>query len=199
MQVNGNLVDLDATAAPLPEILDRLARPTGMKVVFDGATPRPLVTISIRGRSPAQTVLAVLEGLGINYALLADDSGLRVQTLLLSGTAAPSSAKSPAFTPRANRNMPVPAAPGDASPDDEVAPIDEGPPPGSEPDMVSPAPPNPPDMSLEGGAPPPNPVPTPQPTPPPYTPSPFLPTAPGAVQPLQPFPAPTPTAPPARP
>ena len=40
VQTNGSLVDLEAKAAPLSEVLDRLARLTGMKLVFDGATPR---------------------------------------------------------------------------------------------------------------------------------------------------------------
>jgi hypothetical protein len=190
VQVSGSLVDLDAAAAPLPEILDRLARPTGMKVVFDGVPPRPLVTISVHGRSPTQTVLAVFEGLGVNYALLSDASGVRVQTLLVSGTAAPSS-RSSSPTPRANRNAPL-APPADDLPEDEMPPSEEGP--GVEPEMTSPVPPGalaetPPENAGNPGPT----MPQPQPT---YTPGPLLPPAPATVMPFRPFPAPTPTAPP---
>ena len=72
VRVAGGTVDLTATAAPLAEVLDRLARQTGMKVVYEGAAPRQLVTVSLHGRTPAETVLAVLEGLGVNFALVAD-------------------------------------------------------------------------------------------------------------------------------
>jgi hypothetical protein len=95
IRVSGGQVDLTATAAPLNDILDRLARQTGMKVVYEGATPRQPVTISLRGRSPAETVLALLEGLGLNYALVGDITGTRVQTLILagSGVASPAAAR----------------------------------------------------------------------------------------------------------
>ena len=72
MQVAGASVELAATAAPLAEVLDRLSRQTGMKVVYEGPAPRQLVTVTVRGRTPAQTVLAVLEGQGVNYALVTD-------------------------------------------------------------------------------------------------------------------------------
>lgn len=92
IRVAGAQVDVSATAAPLNEVLDRLARQTGMKVVYEGAAPRQLITISLQGRSPAQAVLSLLEGLGLNYALVADVTGTRVQTLILSGTAPASAA-----------------------------------------------------------------------------------------------------------
>ena len=87
VRVSGGHVDLTATAAPLADVLDRLARQTGMKVVYEGPAPRQLVTVSLHGRTPAETVLAVFEGLGINYALLADSTGTSVQTLVVAGAA----------------------------------------------------------------------------------------------------------------
>ncbi len=87
VRVSGGHVDLTATAAPLADVLDRLARQTGMKVVYEGAAPRQLVTLSLHGRTPTETVLAVFEGLGVNFALVADPSGSRVQTLVVAGTA----------------------------------------------------------------------------------------------------------------
>lgn len=94
IRVAGARVDVTATAAPLNEILDRLARQTGMKVVYEGPAPRQPVTISLQGRSPAEAVLGLLEGLGLNYALVGDTTGTKVQTLILAGVAAPSSATS---------------------------------------------------------------------------------------------------------
>jgi hypothetical protein len=126
VRVAGTQVDLSATAAPLADVLDRLARQTGMKVVYEGPAPRQLVTLSLHGRTPAETVLALLEGLGLNFALVADASGARVQTLVVAGAAAASSAASSA-----------PA--GGRSP--AVAPTRRpfGPPPGSTPETLDPA------------------------------------------------------------
>jgi hypothetical protein len=191
VQMSGTQVDLEATAAPLAEILDRLARLTGMELEFDGAAPRPLVTISLHGRSPAETVLAVLEGLGINFALIADDSGIQVEKLLVTGTASPSSSSAPSPPFRGNRSMPA-APPEPIEPfEDESLPPDELGMPGNEPE------------SEPGGEPvmpgpvPDEPVPPGEPaiseTPQPYAPSAFLPPAPTTVQPLQPFPQPTPS------
>jgi hypothetical protein len=125
VRVSGGHVDLTATAAPLAEVLDRLARQTGMKVVYEGPAPRQLVTVSLHGRTPAETVLAVFEGLGLNYALVADPSGASVQTLVVAGAAGATA--SPSGSPAAGR----PAA--------RLNPRRPfGPPPGSSPDTVEP-------------------------------------------------------------
>jgi hypothetical protein len=109
VRVSGVQVDLTATAAPLADVLDRLARQTGMKVVYEGSAPRRLVTLSLHGRTPAETVLALFEGLGINYALVADATGAQVQTLVVAGAAAVSPPSSSAAT--ATRRSPIVAAP----------------------------------------------------------------------------------------
>jgi hypothetical protein len=125
VRVAGARVDLTATAAPVAEVLDRLARQTGMKVVYEGPAPRQLVTLSIQGRTPAEAVLSVLEGLGVNFALVADSSGARVQTLVVSGGATGGTAAASAASSR-------PAAP--------ASPLRfRGPPPGSTPETVDPA------------------------------------------------------------
>ncbi len=124
VRVSGGRVDLTATAAPLADVLDRLARQTGMKVVYEGPAPRQLVTVSLHGRTPAETVLAVFEGLGLNYAMVADSTGAGVQTLVVAGAAAASAASSPASA--ATR----PTVPGPRRP--------FGPPPGSSPEAVEP-------------------------------------------------------------
>ena len=125
VRVSGGHVDLTATAAPLADVLDRLARQTGMKVVYEGPAPRQLVTLSLHGRTPTETVLSVLEGLGVNFALVADPSGARVQTLVVAGTATASSSPSGAAAGRS------------ASPPTVRRPF--GPPPGASPETVDPA------------------------------------------------------------
>jgi hypothetical protein len=124
VRVSGGHVDLTATAAPLADVLDRLARQTGMKVVYEGPAPRQLVTLSLHGRTPTETVLSVLEGLGVNFALIADPSGAHVQTLVVAGTATASSS-------------PSAAAVRPAPPLARRAPF--GPPPGASPETVDPA------------------------------------------------------------
>jgi hypothetical protein len=91
-------VELTARAAPLSEVLDRLGRQIGMKVVYEGASPRQLVTLSLQGRSPAETVLGLLEGQGLNFALVSDPTGLRVETLLVTGVAPSSGSSAPTST-----------------------------------------------------------------------------------------------------
>lgn len=92
MRVNGGLVEIQATAAPLQDVLSRLAQQTGMKVVYDGAPPRTLVTLTLARRTPPEAVLALFEGLGVNYAMIADRTGLRVDMLLVTGLSSPGTA-----------------------------------------------------------------------------------------------------------
>lgn len=87
VRVSGQSVDIQATNAPLSEILDRLSRQTQMRVVYDGAPPRQTISLDLRGRTPVEAVVAALEGQGVNYALAMDPTGTRVETLLVSGTA----------------------------------------------------------------------------------------------------------------
>lgn len=79
----GDKLDVRVTAAPVSEVLDRIARETGMKVTYDGAPPRARVTVTLTGVTPAQAVLAVLEGQGLNYALRMDPKAVRIETLLM--------------------------------------------------------------------------------------------------------------------
>jgi hypothetical protein len=87
VRVAGQSVDVQATNAPITEVLDRLSRQTQMKVVYEGAPPRQMVSLDLRGRTPVEVVVAALEGQGVNYAMSMDDTGTRVQTLLVTGTA----------------------------------------------------------------------------------------------------------------
>ena len=63
----GGRVSLKVNAAPLSEVLDRLARQTGMKVVYDGAPPRALV----RGRGNGE-ILRSVRSAGKNAPPLAE-------------------------------------------------------------------------------------------------------------------------------
>jgi hypothetical protein len=121
---NGRL-DLRANTTPLSEVLEQLSRQTGMKVVYEGPIPRQLVTVSLERRTPAEAVLALLEGLGLNYALVMDPTGSRVQTLLMEGSApsapasaAPAAPLRPALTP--TRVAPPPASSPDTIEEPEV-------------------------------------------------------------------------------
>jgi len=82
----GGRVSLKVNAAPLSEVLDRLARQTGMKVVYDGVPPRAIVRgRQVENATPAEAVTDVLEGLGVSYALRLDATGAKVDTLLVLG------------------------------------------------------------------------------------------------------------------
>ena len=125
-------VELMARAAPLAEVLDRLARQLGMKVVYEGGSPRQLVTLSLQGRTPAETVLALLEGQGLNFALQADTTGAGVQTLLVTGTAPATGASAAASgrpAPSAVRrpNATPPGSGPDAMDTEEEEPVEDEP------------------------------------------------------------------------
>jgi hypothetical protein len=90
VRVAGQSVDVQASNAPISEVLDRLSRQTQMKVVYEGAPPRQMISLDLRGRTPVEAVVAALEGQGVNYAMAMDDTGTQVRTLLVSGTAAAS-------------------------------------------------------------------------------------------------------------
>lgn len=129
VRANGARLDLIATAAPLQDVLARLAQQTGMRVVYDGTPPRTLVTVSLPQRTPVEAVLSLFEGLGLNYALSTDRSGTRVDMLIIStaapGAGAPSRtavAPPPAPpTPDPRRLPPRPQPAPDADEDEQQA------------------------------------------------------------------------------
>jgi hypothetical protein len=85
VRVSGDRLTIHARAAALADVLAQVASRTGMKVVYDGRPPRSPVTVTIDDAAPAEAILRVLEGLGINYALAMDREGRRVETLIVSG------------------------------------------------------------------------------------------------------------------
>src|SRR5258708_20442962 len=88
----GGRVDLRVNAAPLSEVLDRLSRETGTKVVYEGPPPRQLVSVSLQMRTPVEAVLSLLEGTGLSFALRMDPSGTGGHTLIIVSSLAPSPA-----------------------------------------------------------------------------------------------------------
>jgi hypothetical protein len=184
-------LDVSAVGAPISEVLDSLARKTRMKVLYEGATPRMLVTIELRGRTPAQAVLGVLEGLGLNYALQLDSTGAQVETLMIVGGGGTGSAGSTGSTgstggtgaagafrapsrPEQTPHVPEPAdiAPdetdqrGEPAPGGEPHEVPKEPPVKKPPTPIAPLNPvNPFSSSPFGPAPQPVPIPSPSPSP----------------------------------
>lgn len=127
----GGGVDVSAVSAPLSEVLDGIARVTKMKVIYDGGTPRVPVTVTLRGQTPAQAVMGVLEGLGLNFALVLDRTGTRVDTLMMVGASRTSGGSSAAGLPDRLKDRRPPAAaesPAEEEPqgDSEISAHDEG-------------------------------------------------------------------------
>lgn len=81
-------MDIQATAVPFSEILEELARRTGMKVVYDAARPQAVITVRLEKLSVVEAVTRLMEGLGLNYAFMRDRTGMRIETLVLSASAA---------------------------------------------------------------------------------------------------------------
>jgi hypothetical protein len=115
VRVNGDRVSLQAVSAPVAEILEGIARRTGMRLTYDAPLPRQTLSAAFEDRTPAEAVLSVLEGLGLNYALVMDGSGTRVDQLLILGTASAS-----ASLPTAGPNRPAPPARRQVPPEQEV-------------------------------------------------------------------------------
>jgi hypothetical protein len=90
------LLDVETKAAPVADVLDRLAERTGMRVTYDGVRPQALVTLDIHRRSQAEVVRRTLEGLGLSYALATDESGRRVTTLIVNSSASSTITRAPA-------------------------------------------------------------------------------------------------------
>ena len=123
----GDKLDVRATAAPISEVLDRIARETGMKVTYDGAPPRARVTVSLTAVTPAQAVLAVLEGQGLNYALRMDPRAVRIESLLMvagSGAGAPVPAARPPGPRQIDREPDI-TEPEEEAPTEAAAPPPE--------------------------------------------------------------------------
>ncbi|HUG53601.1 MAG TPA: hypothetical protein VMR21_08365 [Vicinamibacteria bacterium] len=122
VRVRADRVDVRASAATISEVLDRLGRQTGMKVVYDGAPPRARVSLSLSGLTQVQAVLSILEGQGLNYALRMDRTATRIEELLLvvgTGATAP-----PPPPPRPERPRLFQRQAEPPEPEEEEAPVE---------------------------------------------------------------------------
>lgn len=126
-------LELRVTGAPLFEVLDALALRTGMAIVYEGARPREPVSVDLAGCTAVEAVLGLLEGRGLNYAFVMDESRTAVRTLLLAAGQTKAAAIDVA------RSLPAPGSPdkvpdaGDAAAEadsvGEPVEADERPPP----------------------------------------------------------------------
>jgi hypothetical protein len=124
----GDNLDVHVTAAPISEVLDRIARETGMKVTYDGPPPRARISVTLTAVTPAQAVIRVLEGQGLNYAMRMDPRAVRVETLLLvagSGAGSVPAPVRPQPGPRTIDREPDVTEPEDEAPSEAPAPPPE--------------------------------------------------------------------------
>src|SRR5512134_3286329 len=82
-------VSIRASGQAVSTLLDQLAQKTGMAVDYEKSPPRQTVSLTLEDRTPAQAVVAILEGLNIPYALSLTADGLNVQTLVIADASAP--------------------------------------------------------------------------------------------------------------
>ena len=136
-------LDVRAARVPLAEVLDSLARKTTMKVVYEGARPHALVSVELRNRTPAEAVLGVLEGLGLDYALVMNAAGTEVETLIfmgVGGSAPPARPAASSSSSRSTRERVVPDEQPDMPEPEEVESMRPAP----EPQEAAPEPAKPP-------------------------------------------------------
>src|SRR5438105_2948200 len=84
VKVHDGRMAIEAVNVPLREIIDRVASRTGMRVIYDGDPPQQVVKVSLTERSAADAVIGILEGRGVNFAVILNAAGTQVQTLLVS-------------------------------------------------------------------------------------------------------------------
>jgi hypothetical protein len=110
-------IHLEARAAPLCDVLDDLARKTGMKVVYEGARPRELITTTLDRDTLVETLAAVLEGFDLTYAIQLDATGTRAVTLVLVAGGSSKTGGAPGRSASADPERPEPADPGFPEPE----------------------------------------------------------------------------------
>lgn len=84
-----------ARGVSLKDALDAISRETGVKVIYRGPDPPPVVTVTLEDLSEREALVRMLEGLALNLALKTDASGRHVDMLIVedsygSGPATPS-------------------------------------------------------------------------------------------------------------
>jgi hypothetical protein len=192
-------MSIKATNASIPEILAQVATQTGMKVIYDGPPPHQRLKLALSDRTPADAVLGVLEGRGLNFAVVLNAAGTQVETLLISTALyRPPPARAPAFDMPAEDEEEI----AEEQPVDYEAEVADGEEEGEQDEDEDGMPPERPDrrrrpptvpepggtpIAVTTAAPPPTTLPTPEPP----SVSPFTPQGPGPI--ILPIPGSTPT------
>lgn len=173
LKVRNGQMAIEAVNVSLRDVIDRVASRTGMRVIYDGNPPEQLVKVSLTERSTADAVVGILEGRGINFALILKPGGTQVQTLLVSTVKPP-----PRAPVMSDEEGGIPQGAGEEQP---PMPPPPPPPPDAQtsPDDVAAALPvaNQPPAAQKT----PTPVPATLPTPNPPSVSPFTPQGPGPI------------------
>lgn len=117
-------VRIQAASSTLSETIDALSKAAGFKLIYDGARPAvPLFNLDIDTPNLSQTVVRLLEGQNLNYAMLMDKSGTKVTSLMILGSAPKgvSAPASPGSTSRPGAFSPP------RSPRNDLPPVDDDP------------------------------------------------------------------------
>lgn len=146
--VVGGRVHIQATTTSVSEVLDRLSKTTGMKIVYDGAPPSDRLTVAIDAGSETEALSRLLEGLGLTYAFKLDKSGRHVETLFVtsassrraSSSATATASPSPRMTQMSTEDYDINGVEDEAAAD-----------PGNDPGALPPAVPDP--SGMVGGNP----------------------------------------------
>jgi hypothetical protein len=103
-----------ATATPLSEVLDEVARKTGMQVVFETARPRQPVTANIQSVPEEEAIARLLEGQPVSWGVKLSANRRRVERLVI---ADPSTRGGAGRDPKAEgaADVPSPVVPAEAS------------------------------------------------------------------------------------
>lgn len=151
-------VTIRATRVPLFEILQELARKTGMEVVYESALPRQPITATLENLPDEDAIAKLLEGVPLSWGVKLSANRRRVERLVL---ADPS---------KRGGTVPSPRVPADASyPSEPMREPSPTPTPRPTPSPTSKPTPSPTATPTPASKPTPTPKPTPKPTP---TPSP---------------------------
>jgi hypothetical protein len=123
------LVTVRARGVPLSDVLDRISAQTRLKLVYEGARPAQRVSVDLVGMPEPEALRALLEGLGLSFALRTDEDGRHATFLLLADPAAtrPSVARpapAPAPPEPVLEEEPAPPDPAlETAPDPAVVPV----------------------------------------------------------------------------
>lgn len=105
--VSDRTFDVQAKNASVATVLECLSERAGFKLSVDpGAAIRQLLTIRLDGRTAAQSVDRILEGLSVNYALAQDPDGGRLLMLMITGRSGAATSLSASSTTGTSSRLP---------------------------------------------------------------------------------------------